>query len=195
MYKPQEGRVLLDHMDIAHLSKPLLAENMGFLSQEGRLFAGTLRDNLILGMLDPGDDALLAAAEKTGLLELVIKAHPKGLQLPISEGGMGLSAGQRQLVHLTRLFIRQPKIWLLDEPTSSMDRQTEIHVIQALSNTLQSSDTLVMTTHKHEPLTLVDRLIVVANNEVVLDGPKDKVMARLQNPQTVTPIRTSAKTA
>lgn len=195
MYKPQEGRVLLDHMDIAHLSKPLLAENMGFLSQEGRLFAGTLRDNLILGMLDPGDDALLAAAEKTGLLELVIKAHPKGLQLPISEGGMGLSAGQRQLVHLTRLFIRQPKIWLLDEPTSSMDRQTEIHVIQALSNTLQSSDTLVMTTHKHELLTLVDRLIVVANNEVVLDGPKDKVMARLQNPQTVTPIRTSAKTA
>lgn len=195
MYKPQEGRVLLDHMDIAHISKPLLAENIGFLAQEGRLFAGTLRDNLMLGMLDPGDDKLLAAAEQTGLLQLVIKTHPKGLQLPISEGGMGLSAGQRQLVHLTRVFLRQPKIWLLDEPTSSMDRQTERKVIDALASTLRTHDTLVMTTHKNELLELVDRLVVVANHEIVLDGPKDKVLARLQNPQAVTPLRTTAKTA
>ena len=195
MYKPQEGRVMIDHMDISQLSKPLLAENMGFLGQEGRLFAGTLRENLILGLLDPGDDQLLAAAEKTGLLQLVIKNHPKGLQLPISEGGMGLSAGQRQLVHLTRVFLRQPKIWLLDEPTSSMDRQTEQQLIQALSETLRPTDTLVMTTHKHELLSLVDRLIVVANHEIVLDGPKDKVLERLQNPNPVTPIRHQAKSA
>ena len=195
MYKPQEGRVLLDHMDITHLNKPLLSDNMGFLAQEGRLFAGTLRENLILGLLDPGDDQLLAAAEKTGLLQLVIKTHPKGLQLPISEGGMGLSAGQRQLVHLTRVFLRCPKIWLLDEPTSSMDRQTEQKIIQALSQTLRPTDTLVMTTHKHELLALVDRLIVVANHEIVLDGPKDKVLERLQNPNPVMPIRQTAKSA
>jgi ATP-binding cassette subfamily C protein LapB len=195
MYKPQEGRVLLDHMDITQLSKPLLAENMGFLAQEGRLFAGTLRENLILGLLDPGDDQLLAAAEKTGLLQLVIKNHPKGLQLPISEGGMGLSAGQRQLVNLTRVFLRRPKIWLLDEPTSSMDRQTEQQIIQALSETLKPTDTLVMTTHKHELLARVDRLIVIANHEIVLDGPKDKVLERLQNPNPVIPIRQQAKSA
>ena len=195
MYKPQEGRVLVDHMDITHLNKPLLSENMGFLAQEGRLFAGTLRENLILGLLDPGDDQLLAAAEKTGLLQLVIKTHPKGLQLPISEGGMGLSAGQRQLVHLTRVFLRCPKIWLLDEPTSSMDRQTEQKIIQALSQTLRPTDTLVMTTHKHELLALADRLIVVANHEIVLDGPKDKVLERLQNPNPVMPIRQTAKSA
>ena len=195
MYKPQEGRVLLDHMDMTHLNKPLLSENMGFLAQEGRLFAGTLRENLILGLLDPGDDQLLAAAEKTGLLQLVIKTHPKGLQLPISEGGMGLSAGQRQLVHLTRVFLRCPKIWLLDEPTSSMDRQTEQKIIQALSQTLRPTDTLVMTTHKHELLALADRLIVVANHEILLDGPKDKVLERLQNPNPVMPIRQTAKSA
>ena len=195
MYKPQEGRVLLDHIDITQLNKPLLSENMGFLAQEGRLFAGTLRENLILGLLDPGDDQLLATAEKTGLLQLVIKTHPKGLQLPISEGGMGLSAGQRQLVHITRVFLRNPKIWLLDEPTSSMDRQTEQKLIQALSQTLRPTDTLVMTTHKHELLALVDRLIVVANHEIVMDGPKDKVLDRLQNPNPVTPIRHPAKSA
>jgi ATP-binding cassette subfamily C protein LapB len=62
MYKPQEGRVLLDQLDMAHISKPVLAEHVGFLQQEGRLFAGSLRDNLILGLIDPGDDAILAAA-------------------------------------------------------------------------------------------------------------------------------------
>lgn len=195
MYKPQEGRVLLDHIDITHLNKPLLSENMGFLAQEGRLFAGTLRENLILGLLDPGDDLLLATAEKTGLLQLVIKTHPKGLQLPISEGGMGLSAGQRQLVHITRVFLRNPKIWLLDEPTSSMDRQTEQNLIHALSQNIRPTDTLVMTTHKQELLALVDRLIVVANHEIVMDGPKDKVLDRLQNPNPVTPIRHPAKSA
>ena len=76
-----------------------------------------------------------------------------------------------------------------------MDRQTERQVIEALTHSMRATDTLVMTTHKHELLDLVDRLIVVANHEIVLDGPKDKVLARLQNPQAVTPIRAQAKTA
>ena len=183
MYKPQEGRVLLDNLDIVHLSKPVLAENIGFLQQDGRLFAGTLRDNLILGMIDPGDERILAVAEKTGLMKLVISNHPKGLMQEISEGGSGLSTGQRQLTNLTRVFLRQPQIWLLDEPTSSMDRQTEMQVLQSLSDSIKPNDTLVMVTHKTELLPLVDRLIVVAQGQVVLDGPKDHVIARLQKPQ------------
>ncbi len=183
MYKPQEGRVLLDNMDIVHLSKPVLAENIGYLQQDGRLFAGTLRDNLILGMHDPGDEQILAMAEKTGLMKLVISNHPKGLMQEISEGGLGLSAGQRQLTNLTRVFLRQPRIWLLDEPTSSMDRQTEMQVMQSLAQSIRPQDTLVTVTHKSELLPLVDRLIVIAQGQVVLDGPKDEVMARLQKPQ------------
>jgi len=180
MYKPQEGRVLLDNMDIVHLSKPVLAENIGFLQQDGRLFAGTLRDNLILGMHDPGDDRILAMAEKTGLMKLVISNNPKGLMQEISEGGLGLSAGQKQLTNLTRVFLRRPSVWLLDEPTSSMDRQTEMQVLQSLAESLRPTDTLVMVTHKTELLPLVDRLIVVAQGQVVLDGPKDQVIERLQ---------------
>ena len=183
MYKPQEGRVLLDNMDMVHLSKTVLAENIGFLQQDGRLFAGTLRDNLILGMQDPGDERILSMAEKTGLMKLVISNHPKGLMQEISEGGLGLSAGQRQLANLTRVFLRHPKVWLLDEPTSSMDRQTEAQVLQSLAESIKPSDTLVMVTHKTELLPLVDRLIVVAQGQVLLDGPKDQVIARLQKPQ------------
>jgi ATP-binding cassette subfamily C protein LapB len=182
MYKPQEGRILLDDVDIAHLSKPLLAENLGYVQQDGRLFAGTLRDNLILGQLDPGDDVILETARKTGLLQAVIAANPKGLQQEIFEGGTGLSGGQRQLVNLTRAFLRKPKIWLLDEPTASMDRALEQQVTQALRAAIGPLDTLVLVTHKGEMLELVDRVMVVANQQLVLDGPKAQVLQKLQTP-------------
>lgn len=180
MYKPSEGRIWLDDVDLAHLSKPKLAEHIGYLPQDGRLLAGTLRDNLILGLMDPGDEFILQAARITGLYEAVIAAHPKGLQQDISEGGMGLSGGQRQLVNLTRVFLRQPSIWLLDEPTASLDRMLEQHVVQAMRRTLRPQDTLVLVTHKPELLQLVDRLIVVARQQILLDGPRDDVLARLK---------------
>ena len=196
MYKPQQGRVLLDDMELSHISKPVLAERIGYLQQDGRLFAGTLRENLVLGMLDPGDSAILEAARSTGLLQAVIAVHPKGLQQEIFEGGSGLSGGQRQLVNLTRVFLRRPAIWLLDEPTASMDRNLEMQVTQALRAALQPGDTLVLVTHKAELLELVDRLVIIANHQVVLDGPKELVLARLQSGAPVqAPPQSPAATA
>jgi ATP-binding cassette subfamily C protein LapB len=181
MYKPQEGRILLDDVDLAHIAKPVLADYVGYVQQDGRLFSGTLRDNLILGQIDPGDDAILQAAHLTGLLQAVIKPHPKGLQQEIFEGGSGLSGGQRQLVNLTRTFLRKPRIWLLDEPTASIDRNLEQQVTQALRQSLKAEDTLILVTHKAEMLELVDRLIVIADHQIALDGPKAQVLQRLQN--------------
>jgi ATP-binding cassette subfamily C protein LapB len=179
MYKPQAGIVKMDGLDLAHISKPVLAERVGYLQQEGRLFAGTLRENLILGLIDPGDEVILEAARTTGLMQSVIAAHPQGLQQAIHEGGSGLSSGQRQLVNLTRVFLRRPRIWLLDEPTASMDGALEQHIIGALAKSLQSEDVLVVVTHKPELLRLVNRIIVVANHQIVMDGPKDAVLQRL----------------
>lgn len=181
MYKPNEGRVWLDDVDLAHLSKPLLAEYLGYLPQEGRLVSGTLRDNLLLGLVDPGDEAILNAAKTTGLYESVIASHPSGLQQEIAEGGTGLSGGQRQLVNLTRIFLRQPKLWLLDEPSASLDRALELQLIAAMRQTLKTEDTLVLVTHKPEMLQLVDRVIVIAKQQILIDGPRDTVLARLQS--------------
>jgi ATP-binding cassette subfamily C protein LapB len=185
MYKPQSGRVLLDGLDLAHISKPVLSEHIGYVQQEGRLFAGTLRENLILGILDPGDEALLAAAELTGLLQTVIKQHPSGLNQEIYEGGTGLSGGQRQLTNLTRVFLRKPDIWLLDEPTASIDRNLELQVIHALRQALKPESTMVLVTHKTELLDLVDRVIVIANHQVMMDGPKALVLAKLNAAPTL----------
>ena len=183
MYKPQGGRILLDDMELSHISKPVLAHSIGYLQQDGRLFSGSLRENLVLGMVDPGDTAILEAARRTGLLQTVITSHPKGLQQEIFEGGTGLSGGQRQLVNLTRVFLREPAIWLLDEPTASMDSVLETQVTQALKQSLQTPHTLVLVTHKSELLELVDRLIVIAGHQIIMTGPKKEVLARLQTPQ------------
>lgn len=179
LYKPAQGRVLLDDIDLAHIARPVLAEHIGYLPQEGRLFAGTLRENLILGMLDPGDEVIHQVARQTGLYSAVIERHPKGLQQEIFEGGQGLSGGQRQLVNLTRVFLRNPRIWLLDEPTASMDRNLELNVLRALQQTIGAEQTLIVVTHKPDILQLVQRVIVIAESHVVLDGPTAEVLAKL----------------
>lgn len=195
MYKPQAGTVKLDGIDMAHISKPVLAERVGYLQQEGRLFAGTLRENLVLGLIDPGDEVILEAARITGLVQSVIGAHSQGLQQPIHEGGQGLSSGQRQLVNLTRVFLRRPRIWLLDEPTASMDGALEQHIIAALAAKLQPDDVLVVVTHKPDLLRLVDRIIVVANHQLVMDGPKEAVLQRLSTPRPAPAQSNAAATA
>lgn len=179
MYKPNAGRILMNDIDLAHISKPVLSENIGFLQQEGRLFKGTVRENLILGLVDPGDEKILAVAKMTGLLDSVISASEKGLEHEIFEGGLGLSGGQKQLLNLTRVVLREPRIWLLDEPTASVDRNLEALLINMFKQTIKPEDTLVLVTHKMEMIELVDRLIVVNKNQIIMDGPKADVIAQL----------------
>jgi ATP-binding cassette, subfamily C, bacterial LapB len=178
LYQPREGRILLDDLELSHIARQRLSEQVGYLQQDHRLFQGTLRDNLLIGLPDPGDDKLIHAARETGLMGL-IRDHPMGLDLPISEGGKGLSGGQRQLVALTRVVLTQPRVWLLDEPTASMDGETEQLCIGMLQQRMQAAHTVVIVTHKPTLLPLVERVIVMAKHSVVLDGPRDHVLQKL----------------
>ena len=178
LYQPRAGRILLDDLELSHIARQRLSEQVGYLQQEHRLFQGTLRDNVLIGLPDPGDDALMQAARATGLVNL-LREQPMGWELPISEGGKGLSGGQRQLVALTRLLLSQPRVWLLDEPTASMDPDTEQHCISLLRQQIGAAHTLVVVTHKPTLLPLVDRVIVMAQQRVLLDGPRDQVLQQL----------------
>lgn len=180
LYATTEGRILLDGLDINHISRESLSEQVGYLQQDHRLFQGTLRENLLIGMPTSPDDVLQTAIVRTGLIRLV-SGHSSGLDLPISEGGKGLSGGQKQLVAFTRLVLMNPTIWLLDEPTASMDNSQEQQCLQVLAQELQrGGKTLIVSTHKMSLLQLVDRIIIIADNQIVMDGPKQAVLAQLQ---------------
>lgn len=177
LYHAKEGRILLDGVDIAQISPDFLRDTVFYLPQDARLFAGSLKDNLTMGV-DVDDDQVLQACKKTGLDKLIAH-HPRGLGLMISEGGHGLSGGQRQLVAATRMMLRNPKIYLLDEPTSSMDASSENALTKAIFDNLPKDSTLLMVTHKMSLLSFVDRIIVVDQGRIVLNGQRDAVLAKL----------------
>lgn len=180
IYQPQEGRVLLDGLDITHINHHVLTQQIGYLQQDHRLFLGTLRENLLIGLSDPGDEVIRQAIVRTGLNELVA-SHPKGLELPIVEGGKGLSGGQKQLVAFTRLLLSNTPILLLDEPTAGMDKASEQRCLAVLAEEVaRDHKTLIVVTHKTELLPLLDRLIVVSNHTIVLDGPSDDVLKKIE---------------
>ncbi len=170
--------MFLSGMDMAMLTPAALREAAGYLPQEARLFSGSLRDNLLLGLPDPGDEAILEAARKSGLIDL-ISGQPKGLGLEITEGGRGVSGGQKQLIALTRLLLAQPKVWLLGEPTGAMDADSEARVVALLKSELGPHESAIVATHKTALLPLFTRLLIVRDGRITMDGPRDEVMAKL----------------
>lgn len=180
LYAPVQGQVLLDGLDIQQIDRHRLSRTIGYLQQEVKLLSGTLRDNLIAGLdAPPSDDELLAACKATGLINLV-SSHPQGLDLPIFEGGKGVSGGQRQLIALTRLILSRPGIWLLDEPTSAMDDQSEHIALNALRQAIAPEHTLILVAHKPVLLDIIDRIIVLTPGGIIMDGPRDAVIERLR---------------
>lgn len=177
LYQPTEGRVEADGVDLRQIDPADFRAAVGFVSQEPRLFAGTLRENVLLGRADADAQRLQAVAQLTGLDRLVAE-HPLGWDLPVGERGGLLSGGQRQLVALARALVTAPQVLLMDEPTSSMDAQSEIQFLQRLQ-AAAGQRTLVMVTHRPAVLALVNRLIVVDGGKVIMDGPKAQVLAAL----------------
>ncbi|WP_137680181.1 ATP-binding cassette domain-containing protein [Aurantiacibacter suaedae] len=179
LIKPERGHVLLDGLDVQHISAERRSELIGYLPQQIRLVSGTLRENLTMGLPYVDDEALADAIRASGLASL-LAGRSEGVQMPISEGGEGLSGGQRQIVGLTRMLLAKPRVWLLDEPTSAMDDATEEQCLRAVRDAVAPTDTLVLVTHKIRLLSLVDRVIVLTPQGIALDGPRDAVLERLR---------------
>ena len=177
LYKPQGGMISLNGIDLHQISREKISQTIGYLPQNVKLFSGTLRDNLILGMIGIKDETILEASKLSGLINL-INSSPQGLDTLVPEGGDSVSSGQRQLIGLTRLIILNPDIWLLDEPTANIDETTERMFLNFLNSYLINK-TLVIISHKQSSFSIVNRLIVMSQNEIYLDGSKNDVIAHL----------------
>lgn len=183
LYMPSKGRVLMDSVDIHQIEPSRFRKAVGYMTQDVRLFSGTLKENLLLGAGEVSDDQLLEAVKVTGI-DRYTSQHPKGFGLQIFEGGGGLSGGQKQAVGLARLMLADPNVYLLDEPTAAMDQQTEREFIQNFSSWLPNDRSLVIATHKPSILALVSRIIVLEQGHIVMDGPSEKILQQLSEPST-----------
>ncbi|QIU90095.1 type I secretion system permease/ATPase [Yokenella regensburgei] len=168
------GDVRLDNLSMEQIDAADLRRNIGLLSQNARLFFGTLRENLTLGAPHATDDAIFEVLEISGGGDFV-KRLAKGLDHPIMEGGAGLSGGQRQSILLSRMLLRSPNIVLLDEPTASLDDHTERDFIQRLHQWL-GNRTLIVATHRVPVLDLVERIVVLKEGQLVMDAPKAQAL-------------------
>ena len=179
LYEPTKGSVTLDDIDLRQIDPNFLRSQVLLVEQNPRLFLGTLRENLDLARMDgfSGNQKLLEALARFGLLDL-IRSHPRGLDMPLGENGLGLSGGQKQIIALARMSMRNPQVALLDEPTTGLDYISEIHALQAISDWAKNK-TLVIVTHRPQVLQIVDRIVVIDDGKVVMDGPRGEILQLL----------------
>ena len=178
VHQATSGAVLLDNADIRNLRHEDIRNNIGVVLQNPLLFSGTVRENLLMGKPDATDEELLKAAEMSGA-GAFIGMLPNGFDFLLSERGQELSAGMRQSLAIARAMIGDPSIYLMDEPTSSMDSNTEMALVRQLDQATKGKTT-VFVTHRGPLVNIADRIVVVEAGQIVIDGPRDAVLNKLK---------------
>lgn len=174
LYSPTQGDVLFDNLSLEQIEPVDRRQAIGYLPQDIALFYGSLRDNLQLNGTNSTDDELLTAIDIAGLGDFV-RRHPMGLDLMI-QNNASLSGGQRQSIGLARLILQDPQVVILDEPTSSLDQQTENQVITKMGLWLKGR-TLILATHKRGLLSWVNRGVVLKNGKRIMDDSLSNILS------------------
>lgn len=178
LYVPTEGTMQIDNIDINQIDPADLRHHIGYLSQDISLMSGSIRDNLVFKDPHIDDERLIEVSRISGVDQFVNKL-PLGFDTLVGEQGAWLSGGQRQSIALGRALLLNEPILILDEPTNSMDNTTESIIRKNLFDYTRNK-TLILVTHKAPMLDLVERLVVVDDGRIVMDGPKDEVLSALQ---------------
>ena len=183
LYAPTDGEMLVDGLDSRQYHPHQLRDEFRYVGQDAELFSGTVRDNLMLGAAKADDQQLVDAVMRSGA-DIFLSRDAAGFDRPVGERGSLLSGGQRSLLVLARALVSPSKMLFLDEPTGAMDTQTEAYFIERLRTALAPDQTLIVSTHRHNMLSICDRLIVIDAGRVIADGPRDAVMAKLASAAT-----------
>ncbi len=178
LYKPDSGTVLMDGVDVRQIDPADLRRELGVVLQEVWLIGGTVKQNIALGGNYPTDEEILRAAQISGVDEFV-RQHPEGYGLRLGERGEGLSGGQRQAIAIARALLSKPKILLFDEATSAMDIGSETALLQRLTKEIGDS-TFVTITHKASLLQIVNKIIVIDQGRVAMQGTPEQLMRAQQ---------------
>ena len=171
--EPTSGAILIDGVDVRQIDSADTRKNIGVMLQESWLFSGTIRENIQMGFSEYDDEHVLDICKVAGV-DAFVGAQPKGYDLEIRERGNGLSGGQKQTINLARSLLHDPKILLLDEPTSSMDQGTEKQVISSLTK-FTKEKTMIIVTHRNPIFSMVDRVLVLENGKIVGDQTPEQL--------------------
>ena len=181
LYQGDSGSITIDDIDINQLDPADLRRNIGYLSQDIELLRGSIRENIAYKDLHVNDDKLLNAARICGV-DSFVNQMPLGFDTQVGESGGFLSGGQRQAIALGRAVLMDEPVLILDEPTNSFDNTTESIVKKNLYE-YSRNRTLLLVTHKAPMLDLVERLIVMDQGRIIMDGPRDDILKALKGGQ------------
>ena len=177
LYTPLSGSVLVDQVDLRQIDPTAFRNQIGYVGQDTQLFMGTLRQNMTLSSKTITDQQILDALKMLGLYELVSN-HPRGLDMHLTEAGGGLSGGQRQLLSIARMMLRNPVYVFMDEPTSHMDAQTEVRIIKILQKWCKGR-TVILSSHRTQLLSIVDRVVMIDRGSIFLNTDRDDFLSRM----------------
>ena len=191
-YDVTDGRILVDGMDVRHITQQSLRQNIGIVQQDVFLFAGTIYDNIRYGKPDATQEEIIEAARRAEIYDDIM-AMPDGFQTYVGERGVMLSGGQKQRVSIARIFLKNPPVLILDEATSALDSVTEARIQSAFDELAKGRTTLIIA-HRLSTIRNAHRIIVVDDNRIVEEGTHEELLqsggeyARLYNAQKSVPV-------
>ncbi|UTC67104.1 MULTISPECIES: ABC transporter ATP-binding protein [unclassified Treponema] len=175
-YEPKSGRILVDGIDYTDMGESWIHENLGYVLQSPHLFSGTIAENIRYGKLDASDEEIIEAAKLVDAHDFIVKME-KGYDTEVGEGGSLLSTGQKQLISFARTLVRNPRLFVLDEATSSIDTETEQKIQKAITTVLSGRTSFVVA-HRLSTIRNADKIIVVEGGKMIECGNHEELMKK-----------------
>ena len=175
-YDISEGTITIDGTDIRNITLKSLREHIGIVQQDVFLFSGTIRENIVYGRMEADEEAVVKAAQRANAHDFIIEL-PAGYDTHIGEKGVKLSCGQKQRISIARVFLKDPKILILDEATSSLDTESEMVIQEALSHLVKGRTTIVIA-HRLSTIKDADEIIVLSEHGIEQRGTHEELLSR-----------------